>query len=241
MASLKFTDCKVYLAGYDLSGQLNQASLDYACETLDETTFGSTTRINKGGLLKVNAAVEGLWDSSGDTAPDPVLFPRIGSSDMPAVMVPQGATVGNIAYLFRVLGAKYALNGRTGGLLPFSLELPGTGGHPLVRGKLFHAGSATGNIAGGTAIQLGAVGATQYVYAALQVFGGTGNFTVKIQSDDNSGFTSPTDRITFTQVANATEHASEWSRLAGSITDDYWRIVATNPATRNFAVAIGIA
>jgi hypothetical protein len=239
MSSLKFTDCKVYAAGYDMSGQLNQASLDSACEVLDETTFGQPTRINKGGLLTVNAAVAGLWDSSSATAPDPVIQAQVGTSDLPVIMAPQGAVVGNIAFMFRALRMNYQQQGQVGELFKFSTQLVGSGGHPLVRGKLFQAGSATGNVVG-TAIQLGAVGAAQYVYAALEVMSGTGSFIVKVQSDDNSGFTSATDRITFGTVATGTAIASEWARLAGAITDDWWRIVVTNPNTRNFAVAVGI-
>lgn len=240
MSSLKFTDCKVYAAGYDYSGQLNQASLDSACDVLDETTFGQTTRINKGGLLRVNAAVAGLWDSSAATAPDPVIQAQVGTSDLPIVMVPQGATVGNIAYMFRALRVNYQQMGQVGDLLKFTTKLEGSGGQPLVRGKLMHAGSASGNVTG-TAIQLGAVGASAFLYAALEVFSGSGSFVVKVQSDDNSGFTTPTDRITFTTVATGTAITSEWAtRVAGSITDDWWRITATNPVTRNFAVAVGI-
>lgn len=241
MASLKFTDCKVYLHGYDLSGQLNQASLDYACEALDETTFGATTRTHKGGLIAANAAVAGLWDASSTSAPDPVIQARIGTADLPTTLVPQGATIGNVAYLFRTLGAKYALGAPVGDLLKFSLDLPGTGGQPLVRGMLLESRSASGNYSG-TAVQLGAVGATQHFYAALHVFSGSGNFTIEIQSDDNSGFSSPTTRFTFAQVATGTAVSSEWAtRVAGSITDTWWRIVATNPATRVFAVSAGIA
>lgn len=239
MSSLKFTDCKVYLAGYDLSGQLNQASLDYAAAVLDETTFGATTRTNKGGLLSANGAVEGLWDSSSATAPDPVIQARIGVSDLPTVMVPQGATIGNIAYLFRTLGAKYSQGSPVGGLLKFSLALPGTGGQPLVRGKLLHCASASGNVTG-TSVQLGAVSSTQFAYGALQVLSGSGSFVVKVQSASDQAFTSPTDRITFAAVATGTAISSEWSSFTGPTTDTWWRITATNPATRNFVVAVGI-
>lgn len=240
MPSLALTDCKVWLAGYDLSGQLNQAALDYAAEPLDATTFGQTTRINAAGLLTVNATVEGLWDSSSATAPDPVIQARIGQVDNPTVIAPQGATVGNVAYLFRTLGAKYSPSGTVGNLLKFSVSLPGSGGHPLVRGRLMHTGSASGDVTGADVV-LGAVGSTQYLYAALHVMSGTGDFTVKVQSDDNADFTSATDRITFTQVGTATAVASEWpTRVAGAITDTHWRIVATNPSTRNFVVAVGI-
>jgi hypothetical protein len=242
MSALAFTDCKVYVQGYDLSGQLNQAALTDGVELLDATTFGATTRTNAAGLRMVNAAIKGLWDSSAETAPDPVLFSRVGTADIPVVMVPKGATVGNTAFLFRCAQAEYNIGGELGQLKPFDVKLLGSGGQPLVRGALAHAGSASGDVTG-TAIQLGAVDddPLQHLYAVLHVFSGTGDFTVKVQSDSASNFATPTDQITFTQVGTATPIASQWAtRVAGPITDDWWRIVATNPNTRDFAVAFGI-
>ena len=45
---------------------------------------------------------------------------------------------------------------------------------------------------------------------------------VIVESDDNAGFTTPTTRITFTQVT--TTPISYLSSLAGSVTDTYWRM-----------------
>ena len=245
MSSLALTDAKILIAGHDLSGQMNAVSLQYGADMLDGTTFGQTTRVNTAGLKSVVASAEGFWDSSATTAVDPVLFSRVGTfesgtSPVPVVVVPQGGTVGNVAYLFRVVHSEYAINGAVGDLLGFTVNMEGAGGQELIRGKLFHNASASGNVTG-TAIQLGAVSSTQYVYAALHVFSGSGSFVVKVQSASDQAFTSPNDRITFTTVATGTAVASEWpTRVAGSISDTWWRITATNPATRNFAVAVGI-
>lgn len=240
MSSLALTDAKIFIAGHDLSGQMNAVALEYSADLRDETTFGATTRINKGTLKSVVGSAEGFWDSAATTSVDPVLFARVGTSDQPVVIVPQGGTVGNVSYLFRAIHTEYTVGGADGDLLPFSVAMEGNGGQPLVRGQLFHNASATGNVTG-TAIQLGSVSATQFVYAALQVFSGSGTFIVKVQSASDEAFTSPNDRITFTTVATGTAVASEWAtRVAGSITDTWWRVTATNPATRNFAVAVGI-
>ncbi len=95
----------------------------------------------------------------------------------------------------------------------------------------------------GTGRQIGAVSSTQTLYAALHVISASGTsptLDVKVQSDDNSGFTSATDRITFTQ---ATDVTSEWGSVGGAITDDYWRITYTVGGTSPsfaFAVTAGI-
>jgi len=52
-----------------------------------------------------------------------------------------------------------------------------------------------------------------------------------LQSDDNSDFTSATDRATFTAL---TAIGSEIKSVAGAVTDQYWRlnytISGTNPS-----------
>lgn len=78
----------------------------------------------------------------------------------------------------------------------------------------------------GSAIALTGPAAGRSLYGILHVTATTGtNLVVKIQSDDNAGFTSPTDRITF-----ATMSATGWqqSSVAGSlITETHWRVTAT--------------
>lgn len=240
MSSLVLTDARILIAGHDFSAQMNAVALDYSADMLDETTFGQTTRINKGGLKSVVGSVAGNWDSSSTTAVDPVLFARIGTADVPVVIAPTGGAAGGLAYLLRAIHSEYTVGAQVGALLPFSVSMEGSGGQPLIRGQVLHNASATGNVTG-TAFQLGAVGATQFLYAALHVFSGTGSFIVKVQSSADQAFTTPNDRITFATVATGTPVASEWAtRVAGSISDTWWRVTATNPATRNFSVAVGI-
>lgn len=240
MASLVLRDAKILIAGHDFSGQMNAVALEYSADMLDETAFGATTRINKGGLKSVVGSAAGHWDSASTTAVDPVLFARIGTADVPVVISPDGGQASEVAYLLRAIHAEYSVGGAVGELLPFSVSMEGSGGQPLIRGTMMHNASATGNVTG-TAYQLGAVSATQFLYAALHVFSGSGAFTVLVQSSADQAFTTPNTRITFATVATGTAVASEWAtRVAGSITDTWWRISATNPATRNFAVAVGI-
>lgn len=238
MPSQVLIDVRAFVAGYDLSGQMNACALEYGADMRDATTFGAGTRINAGGLKTVVAKLEGLWDASTTSAPDPVAFNNLGIADQPAVISPT-STVGDPAFLFRSVQSEYTPGAAVGDLYEFSVSLESASGQPLVRGALLAIGAATGDTTG-AAVLLGAVSATQSLYAALEVMSGTGNFTAKIQSDDNPGFTSPTDRITFTLVGTAVPVASEWKTLAGPITDTYYRLVTTNPNTRNFTAALGI-
>jgi len=93
----------------------------------------------------------------------------------------------------------------------------------------------------GTAVALTGPSATQKLYAALHVTAAAGtNLVVTIQSDDNSGFTSPTVRATFATVSATT---ALWTSVAGSLaTETHWRAVATiATGTFTFAVTIAVA
>lgn len=93
----------------------------------------------------------------------------------------------------------------------------------------------------GTAVALTGPSATQRLYALLQVTAASGtNLVVKVQSDDNSGFTSATDRITFSTLSAV---GWEQSSVAGNLaTETYWRVVATIASgSFTFGVCFGVA
>ena len=50
MATLAFIDAKITINAVVLSSSGNSVNINYEAEVLDETAFGDTTRINKGGL-----------------------------------------------------------------------------------------------------------------------------------------------------------------------------------------------
>lgn len=93
----------------------------------------------------------------------------------------------------------------------------------------------------GTAVALTGPTASQRLWASLHVTAAAGtNLVVKVQSDDNSGFTSATDRITFSTVSAV---GWQFSSVAGDLsTETYWRVVATiASSTFTFACAFGVA
>jgi hypothetical protein len=108
----------------------------------------------------------------------------------------------------------------------------------IAPGYVLHPKTARSSSSNTTGVQVGALsGGTGY--AALHVFAGTAStLDVVIQSDDNSGFTSATNRITFTQATGAT---SQWSTVTSAGSDDYWRVSWTvGGGTWTFAVTFGI-
>jgi hypothetical protein len=138
---------------------------------------------------------------------------------------------------------QYQFGAPVGELLRFSVSGEGSGGVGVVRGKLLHVGSETATGAEDKQV-LGAVSATQSIYAALHVLTVTGTdptLDVVLESDADGAAGGETARITFAQ---ATAETSEWASLAGAVTDTYWRaswtIGGTDTPTFEFILAVGI-
>lgn len=242
MAHQVIADARLWVAQYNLSGHANALALDYGAELQDDTPLDALSRKRIGGLKTIALQCEGFFEA-GVGMPDALLHGNLGVSDVPVSMCPiAGAAVGSRAYLFRANFADYEPGGTIGELQRFSAGAEASRG-PLVRGEILlnatHASSGNG-----TARQLGAVSSQQRLYAALHVLSASGTsptLAVKVQSDDNSGFTSATDRITFT---TATAAGSQWGSVDGAVADDWWRVNFTIGGTGpsfTFVLTAGIA
>lgn len=223
-----------WLDGYAIRGSLNAASLETGVEGQDDTAFGDITRSMKAGLKTASASIEGYYEAGTDLI-DPVLFTNLNLANK-LFSASQAGADGDMAYFMRARIGSYAPGGAVGDMLAFSATLEAD--DEIVRATIMAAGSKSAT-ANGTARQLGAVTASQKLYAGLHVISGTGTLDVTVESDDNSGFTSGVTRGTFTQ---ATGRTSEWlTPVAGAITDDWWRVaftIGTGPF--DFVVMVGI-
>ena len=226
MATQVMKDCGLWIAGYNLRGNMNALALDYGAEMLDATVYGNDTRIMVGGLKTVGFSHQGLFDPDVDK----VLFDRIGVSNELMTIAPAAAAVGDPVYFKQIVAGEYSPGGQIGELMKFSLS-GDAGDGPLVRGVIMANGTFTAT-ANGAIINHGAVGATQKLYAGLHitaVSGGSPSVTVKIQSAPSGAFSTPTDRFTFS-AANAI--GAQWAApVSGAITDAYWRAVYTITGT----------
>lgn len=241
MSIVTLNDARIWLDGYDLSGDSNQVDLDWEAETKDRTTFGDNGKRTKAaGLETTMAAVKVFADfAAGDS--DAALAAMVGQADKVNTWAVDDVA-GSVAYFTRAIHAKrQPLASKVGELTLTDAAFEGSSNEGLLRGQLLLAKVTVSAGASGAGIQVGAVSSGQSVYAALHVFEvtGGGTLTAKVQSDDNSGFTSATDRITFT---GATALGAQFGSAAGAITDDYWRVTYTLSAgTATFAVPIAIA
>ena len=234
MPTLILKDCKLYLGGHDLSGDMNNMGIDYGAELQDDTTMGDDTRSNKSGLKTVGAAHEGFWQAD-DVLVSDTLWERFAIENEVMTVAPETGAVAETAYSFHSVLAEYSPGGSVGDMLAFTVNASGTG--TLYKGTIVEASEKliTGS---GTARELGAVAAGQKVYASLHVLAVSGTnptLDVVIQSDDAELFGDSTARITFAQM-NAI--GGQLLAADGAVTDEWWRAVWTVGGTDDPAFTI---
>lgn len=248
MGSFAANNITTWFSGYDMTGDLNNTSLALSYDALDATAFqpGTVTapaRVRVAGLEDAQLDEAGWWQA-GSGQVDPTAFTALGGASQVVSVSPNGLEE-NAAYFFRAREFSYELFGQLGEVAPFRLTAQsarGTGlaSVPAVRGIVLKTKadvSATG--ATGTASELGAVGASQYLYAGLHVFSAGTTITVQVQSDDAAGFSSATTRGTIGPITTA---GGTWmTRVAGPfVGETHWRM-NISAITGTFSVAGAIA
>lgn len=231
--TFKLCDAAIWHDAVDLSGYANQVALSASAEAKDATTFQSNCWIERtAGLKSADVSFNTFWDAT----PDAEMFNALGDNTSILTVCTSG-TGGSVAYSFTNLDSTYEQGDDVGELVGLNCTASSTG--VLYRGKLALAKAARTSASNGTALQLGTVASGEKVYASLHVFAITGgNLAVTVASDDNSGFTSGTDRLTFT---TRTTVGAELVSTTGAITDNWWRVSWTQTASSaTFAVVVGI-
>lgn len=232
-----------WVGGYDFTTDLKNLNVDIAFDELDDTRYGGTGRVRKAGLESVETQLSGLW-SAGTGTPDTQVASTLATTVHPVTHTPTG-TVLDVAKFYQGRHFKYQQGGQIGELYPFELDAKnakasGATSVGCVHGRLLFAKgniSSTGAI--GSVYELGAVGATQYLYAAVHTFAIGTSFTLQIQSDTASNFPSATTQMT---IGSITATGGTWgTRVAGAITDTFWRVnVSAVSGTSTIAVVVGI-
>lgn len=243
MSHFILSDVRLFAGGTDLTAASNKVEVDASVEDKDSTTFASAGwKEVLGGLASTSIDAEGLWDAGDPSLVDDNRWAALGGASGWSVC-PQLANVGSLAYFTKAMDASYQLGGQVGDLAPYQAKAMST--WPLVRGQIAHPpGTARTTTGTGTGLQLGAVGATQQLYAALHVLSvagtGTPTITVAVESDADNSFASPVTALTF---GAATAVGGQILRAPGPNTDPWfrpkWTISGTSPSFL-FVVALGV-
>lgn len=232
MAHSVLTNAKIWVAEYDLSADMNALSCEYVAAAVEDSNFGDASEINLGGNRSTAFEASGRYEAANS---DLASFTYLGADDTPISFARIG-TEGQPAYFFNGLVTGYVPSGSQGEMFAFDLSAAGDG--ELVRGTIMENDTITA-AGDGTGRQLGAVADTEALYAVLHVpTYSSGTWTVTVESDDNSGFTSATTRVTFSNVTGITsEYATP---VSGAIADDYWRVSYSGSGSFAPVVIIGI-
>lgn len=243
MGELVAVGAFLYAGGHDFTGDIKQWNVDGGSETKDKTTFrNSGGRLKRTGLLTAAFSMNGFTDLSED-GQDVHLFTAYSGRSSRVITVGNDETEGQPCVMMQGLTAAFnpGGGGPVGELSAFSANGVSSDGTGAMRGTLLLEQTAvTTTGAKGTAAQLGAVSATQYLYATLHLLGTAGaSITAVIESDDNAGFTSATTRYTFSSL---TASGGYWATpVVGAIADDYFRLrVTAVSGSWTVASAVGI-
>lgn len=96
MATIVYYRARVFIGDADISASLNELTVEYSAEMLDETTFGDDTRVKKGGLKMAKMSGKGFFDNAlGPLGAEAVLFGNNGSDDTVISLFPDSITEGS--------------------------------------------------------------------------------------------------------------------------------------------------
>lgn len=246
MTTFAANNITTWFAGYDMTGDTNQTSLGIEWEALDDTRFGPTRtgRSRVAGLESATSAKTGLFEA-GTALVDPTVFTALKAAGVQAVSQSVDANEGSPAYFYQSKDFSYQLFGEIGALAPFTLNsqsVRGNGqrGVGAVRGPILKTkASVAATGATGTANQMGAVAADQFLYAEFHAFAVGTTITAVLESAAANTFVGATTRMTFGPI---TAVGGTWgTRVAGAITDTWWRLrVSAITGTFTIACVAGI-
>lgn len=245
MAQFVLKDADIYAGPVELSCVANNVTIDTTADELDATTFCSDGwKTMVGGMKTWSLQVAGFTNYAFESATpgydqstDLALFDGIGVAG-PITIAPQGPSSSPV-YFGTAHNLSYSNGAGVGELMSFSLNASGSNYAGLMRGQ-FLADKAertgTGTV---TAYDHGsALTSTKRVYVALHQLNSTltPGDTITIVSDDNSGFTSGTTRLTW----DAQDADVKAIQSVTGVTDRYWRVEYDLSEPTTFLVVFAI-
>ena len=225
---IQVSKAAVYQGAIDLSGDMTGVTMTIDQEAVDNTSLSTatTTRTFTPGLLSAGISAEGYLNTGDNEA---LLYGATGAGNIISVY-PVSTAADQIGYGLRGARSQFVYRGQIGEMFRFTYDAFCTTA-PLVRLNSMEGAVTKTETGNGTAYELGAVTAAQYVHCFLHVtvLSGTDTptLTVKLQSSAD-GSTGWEDRISMTAK---TAVGAEAKSLVGALTDAFWRITWTISGT----------
>src|SRR5581483_965004 len=168
MPVLALTNAFLYIDNHDFTGDTNDLMLGASGTQLEKTTFRSGGwKEFLIGLRDSKLDFKGFWQSATLDSVDTDGFADLAVANLVATAA-DTETETLPAYMWRLSKLDYQAFGQIDTVAPFSLTAMGTDSVGVVRGQLAKAlGTVSATGALGSGLNLGAVGATQKLYATF--------------------------------------------------------------------------
>lgn len=241
MSNFAFTSAYIGANQVNLSGFANQLSLSHSGQVRDRTTFadgGWTRQAVTLGTFSLSAS--GFQDyvaPSPDALTGPDSFAPLNTF---TVSIP-GTAAGDVAHFGTCRSVSLTpLEGAPGDMAPFSIDW--VGADKILRGQLLHPPAARTSTGNGTTLAMAGPSATQALWASFHVHSvtGSGTITFIVETDDNSGMSSATTRITSTAFAAVGHEVRSVNGAFASETHVRVRWTISGFTSVTFGVAAGV-
>ena len=189
MTKVSAQQTRVYLDGFDLSGDLNSSGLDVRNELANVTTFADSGPRRVEGNYDTVHQHTGFFDGDAGGI-DEALLAALGSdTDHYLAQLFAGDGEGSVGYESVVRIERQPRVARVGEAVSLSFDAAGSNG--TARAVVVRNASITG-VGAGTGRNLGATAAGQVVVAMARVIGGTfTNLDLDIQQSNDDGSADP--------------------------------------------------
>lgn len=245
MATFNGLNDQIYFAHLDLTDHANEIQFGALSKVMVPcTTFADGGYMCvKPGLISGSGMIKGYQDYASGVLDDQISVAQLGSQyAVTAIPNPTGTvTAADSCWLSRgIFNKENPLAGSKGDM--GGVEIDFAYDTAIVQAKVAHPKAARTANGTGTAVALVGPTAAQKLYANLHVtaYSGFTNVVFTIESDDNSGMTTPATRITFNTVTGTTNQNAS---VAGDFsTETFHRIkwVVTGSGSVTFTAAFGV-
>ena len=241
MARISAKGAGLLVDEFDFSGVSNSMTLNFTETPADVTAFADTDMTFIQGKPSFTFDVNGLWSTASPNY-DGEMFTDLTATNRRVGIYPGGLSDGNVGYEGATNISASPRISTIGDAIACNVTWQGASA-PFRSTILRYATDSSS--ANGTQYTLGAIANTNTIIGVLRLIeiGGSGNNTldVKIQSD-TSGYSSPSDRLTFTQLNQGSGATSEVQTATGPAgSDNIWRVVVTigGAGSRSFKFVVG--
>jgi len=226
---------------FDFSGVSNSCTLSFVSSPAEVTAFADTDLTYVQGKPGFTFDVNGLWSTASPNY-DGEMFTDLTATNRNVGIYPGGLTDGNVGYEGYTNISSSPRVSTIGEAIACNVTWQGA--NNAWRSSLLRYATDSSSANGGQ-VTIGTIASTNTIVGVLRLIeiGGSGNNTldVKIQSD-TSGFSSASDRLTFTQLNQGSGASYEVQTATGPAgSDNIWRAVVTigGAGSRTFKLAVG--